>query len=82
MSGMLKHLGRVAKARRRKREMKLVQIGAALDKSEGSLSRFEAGESWKQLEETVNAYAKELDVEPDELWEAALAEWRENSAGH
>lgn len=72
---MLAHLGRVARHLRQERGVKLVRIGATINKGEGSLSRFEAGQNWSEIERVVDAYAEELGVTPIELWRAALKEW-------
>lgn len=75
--GMLYHLGQSLREQRKARKVKLVRVGAALDKSEASLSRFESGKTWpNDLDAAINAYADELDITPLEIWTAALAHWK------
>lgn len=70
---MLPHLGAIARQLRRDAGVKLVRIGASLDKSEASLSRFESGKVQPEhLDETVKAYAEELGISVSEIWAAAL----------
>jgi hypothetical protein len=77
--GILEHIGQVVRERRQAEHVKLVRVGAALDKSEGSLSRFESGQVWAELDAVVTAYANELGVEPVELWAEAVERWRKAS---
>jgi hypothetical protein len=80
--GILELIGRVARARRLERGIKLVRVGAAADKSEGSLARFEAGRNWQELDRVVSAYAEEVGMSPYELWREALDLWeRDSGAG-
>lgn len=75
----MEHIGQVVRERRQAEHVKLVRVGAALDKSEGSLSRFESGQVWAELDAVVTAYANELGVEPVELWAEAVERWRKAS---
>lgn len=75
--GMLYHLGRSLRAQRQARKVKLVRIGAALDKSEAALSRFESGKTWpNDLDAAIAAYAGELQLTPLDIWTAALQHWQ------
>ena len=76
---MLAYIGRAARNARRERKVKLVRIGAAIDKSEASMSRFERGQLWRELDAVVATYAAELGLEPEELWADALELWNRDS---
>lgn len=74
---MRRHLGQSLREQRKARKIKLVRVGAALDKSEASLSRFESGKTWpNDLDAAVDAYAGELEITPLEIWSAAVERWQ------
>jgi len=76
VAGLLPHLGKAARTLRRERGIKLVRVGAALDKTEAALARFERGEAQpNDLDATIQAYAEELDIDPIEIWQLALEYW-------
>ena len=55
------------------RGIKLIHIAAELDRSEATMSRFERGEVQPiDVDATVLAYARELEINPLALWAAAL----------
>jgi transcriptional regulator with XRE-family HTH domain len=82
-SEMLRHLGRVARQRREEADVMLAEVAArfraltSVKKTEGAFSRFERGETQPTyLDQVIDAYAAELDVEPFEIWQAAVEAWR------
>lgn len=55
---------------------KQVHIAAEANMDQASINRFEQGRSWpRDVDRIVAAYARDLNVEPRELWRAALDRW-------
>src|SRR3954453_11054695 len=78
-SAPLPYLGSAARAVRREHHTKLVRVGARLDKSESSLSRFENGRTWpNDLDAAMDAYAEELGVSPLVILERAVELWKDD----
>lgn len=78
---MLHYLGRVAREKRKAQRIKLIRIAYQLDKSEATMSRFESGQTWHDLERAVAAYADEFGEDPFDIWAAALELWRAERSG-
>lgn len=78
-SALLHYLGSAARAVRKEHHTKLVRVGARLDKSESSLSRFENGRTWpNDLDAAMDAYAEELGVSPLVILERAVELWKDD----
>lgn len=72
-------LARAAKAAREAADRKQVHVAASANKDQSSIYRFEQGKSWPQdTDLLVAAYADDLDIDPIDLWQAALDMWRES----
>lgn len=70
-------LGRAARDLREREGATMLDIATRAGVSESVVSRFEAGAGWRRrTDEIVAAYAHELDVTPQDVWEAALDAWR------
>lgn len=75
--GLLPHLGRAARDHRRRAKLKLVRVAYSLNKAEATMSRFERGEVQpNDLDRVVAAYAREVGVEPIDIWADAMERWR------
>jgi transcriptional regulator with XRE-family HTH domain len=73
---MLPWIGAAARAAREARARKQVHIAATLGVDQGTIGRFEGGRAWpRDPDKVVAAYAEDLDMDPLEIWEAAVAEW-------
>lgn len=60
------------------------QIGRARNSkppNQSTISRFESGKWSNDTDETIRAYARELDIEPMEIWARAVELWRSHLAG-
>lgn len=74
VAGLVFYLGKACRQLRRERRIKLVRVGARLDKGESSLSRFERGEVQPDyLDQTLESYAEELEVTVADICEVALS---------
>jgi transcriptional regulator with XRE-family HTH domain len=75
--GMSYHLGRAARGLREQRGLTLMDIATRAGVSESVVSAFESGKGWRRrTDEIVAAYALELGVQPDDVWQGALDAWR------
>lgn len=56
-----------------------VHIAVELEVDQATVRRFEQGKHWpRDPDAMVAAYARDLDMDPRELWEEALRRWRES----
>lgn len=70
-------LGRAARELRERHDVTLMDVANRAGVSEAAVSRFEAGKGWRRrTDEIVAAYALELGVQPDDVWQGALDAWR------
>lgn len=78
-SEMVRYLGVALRDLRKARKIKLIEIAYPLRKSEAAMSRFEGGRvrQPEAIDVVVDAYARELELEPFEIWAEALKRWRE-----
>jgi transcriptional regulator with XRE-family HTH domain len=75
---MLRHLGRACRDARSKAGLLQSDIASACGTSHATVSRFETDGIVPRLigvDELVNAYARELGVDPAELWREAITRW-------
>jgi len=55
---------------------KQVHIGASADVDQSTVNRFENAVAWpRNADRLVEAYAADLELEPIDLWQAALSRW-------
>jgi transcriptional regulator with XRE-family HTH domain len=77
MRGVLDQLGRACLRARETAGLRQIDIAIAAHTTDGVVSRFEAGQRLpRDLDRLVAAYASECDVEPYDLWIAALNAWQ------
>lgn len=75
--GMSWWIATAASELREAKGRKMVHIGAELSMAESAISRFERHINFpRDIDTTVAGYAKDLDVEPIDLWTRALELWR------
>lgn len=78
---MLYWLKQAATDLRKDADRKHVHIAASMDADQSTIYRFENEDGWPELADlTIAAYAHDLDVSPIEIWERALALWKESGA--
>lgn len=76
--GITPWLGKAARDLRLRGEMTMMDIANRAGTSEATVSRFESGSGQQPLATTdriIAAYAVELDVEPVDIWRAAIDAW-------
>lgn len=74
---MVHWLGQSARDARERSGRMQVHVAASLGVNQVTISRFEQGRSWpRDPDLLLAAYADDLDIDPREIWEAALALWR------
>lgn len=67
---------------REAKSRKMVHVASQLSKSESSLSRFERHlVNPRNLDATVAAYARDLEMRPIDIWARALDLWRADEGG-
>lgn len=75
--GMSYWVAEAASDLRRKRGRLMVHIAAELSEAESKISRFERHISFpRDLDETISAYARDLEVAAIDIWQHALDMWR------
>lgn len=79
--GMAYWIATAASTMRAEKGRMMVHVAAELSTAESKISRFERHISFpRNLDETIAAYARDLEVRPIEIWERALKLWREDPA--
>lgn len=74
---MIYWLAQAAKEARESAGRMQVHVAASMNKDQSTVYRFEQGQHWpRNTDEIVAAYADDLDLEPQDLWERALELWR------
>lgn len=74
---MLYWLGRAARDAREQKGRLQVHVAASLGVNQDTVSRFEHGRTWpRDPDLMIAAYAEDLDIDPRDIWDAALACWR------
>lgn len=62
-------------------QRKQVHIAAGADLDQSAVWRFEAGKGWpREPDKLIAAYADDLDIDPAQIWEAALEMWKADRA--
>jgi transcriptional regulator with XRE-family HTH domain len=70
---MAARLGAAAREGRETAGLSLLDIATTAGVSQTTIHRFELGDGWRrQTDQIVNAYARELGVDAEDLWKAAL----------
>lgn len=78
---MLYWLARAAKQLREAADLKQVRIGAAINRDQSAVYRFEQAAAWpRDADLLVAGYAEELAFSPVEIWEEALRLWKADGA--
>lgn len=73
---LLPYLGAACKAARERHGRLQVHIAVELEVDQATVRRFERGQHWpRDPDAMVNAYARDLDISPVELWRAAVKLW-------
>jgi transcriptional regulator with XRE-family HTH domain len=77
MGGVLDQLGRACLRARENAELRQLDIATTAGVTHATVSRFESGARVpRDLDRLVAAYGHECDVEPYDLWIAALDAWQ------
>lgn len=76
-NAILPYLGAAARDARHDRGRHQVHVAVELGaRSDSTIRRFERGEAWpRDPDAMVQAYARDLDLDPVEIWKDAVARW-------
>lgn len=81
-NSMLYWLARTCADHRKRKDRLQVHIAAELNVTQSTIDRFEDGIAWpRNADQTVAAYAGDLNIAQIELWEEALRRWRDHLTG-
>lgn len=70
---MASRLGRVARRAREEAGLTMMDIAVSAGVSQSTIGNFELGERWcRETDAIVDAYERELGLEPEELWWRAV----------
>lgn len=73
---MLTYLGAAARDARIRGRRLQVHIAAELGVDQGTIRKFEQGKHWpRNPDAMVAAYARDLDIDPLDIWKDALKRW-------
>jgi transcriptional regulator with XRE-family HTH domain len=74
---MLPYLGAAARDARKSRGRHQGHIAAEIGVDQGTIRRFEQGKHWpRDPDAMIAAYARDLEIDPRDLWEEATRRWR------
>jgi hypothetical protein len=74
---ILQHLGAAARDARVAGGRLQVHVAAQLSVDQGTIRKFEQGKHWpRDPDAMVAAYARDLDMDPRDIWDEALRRWR------
>lgn len=74
---MLPYIAAACRDARERQGRLQVHIAAELGRGEAAVQRFEAGKHWpRDPDAMVAAYARDLDIQPIDIWQEALRRWQ------
>jgi hypothetical protein len=73
---MIRWLAQAAQEARLEAGRLEVHVAAALNRDQSTINRFEQGKAWpRNPDETIQAYADDLGVDPRQIWTRAIELW-------